>query len=379
MTWSCSPTDTPPETSRTSALERRGATRACGRARRRRVPRLHRRAPAPRTGRASDRAVGVVDLARVQRCPAATSSEPVTRIATRGRRWTSTSPTPAAAPRSARAASARAPAGTALARADVLAAAAHERPGGTAARSQHAVVGPSPSSRRRIASAPGGSGAPVEIAQRRAGLERRLARRRPPRPSPATGSSPGEVLRAHRPAVHRRAVEAGQVERARRRPARARGRRRRRARRARPAAAARRAATSAQASLDLEHRSAADLRTSCAPAGRSPGSLTRCLSSLRQTASRMISLEVVVGRARRAAAPRRSVSLRLNRQVRSLPVGGEADAVAVAAERLGDRVDEADPPVAVGEAVDARGGAAARAARARAGRRRRSPRGSPRR
>src|SRR5579875_1040697 len=38
-------------------------------------------------------------------------------------------------------------------------------------------------------------------------------------------------------------------------------------------------------------------------------------------------------------------------------IGGEPDAVAVGAERLGDRVDEADPAVGVGEAVDAGGGA----------------------
>ncbi len=38
-------------------------------------------------------------------------------------------------------------------------------------------------------------------------------------------------------------------------------------------------------------------------------------------------------------------------------VGGEPDPVAVAAERLRDRVDEADLPVAVGEPVDAGGGA----------------------
>src|SRR5919197_6501952 len=37
-------------------------------------------------------------------------------------------------------------------------------------------------------------------------------------------------------------------------------------------------------------------------------------------------------------------------------VGGQADPVAVAAERLRDRVDEADLAAAVGEAVDARGG-----------------------
>src|SRR5262245_18757081 len=38
-----------------------------------------------------------------------------------------------------------------------------------------------------------------------------------------------------------------------------------------------------------------------------------------------------------------------------LAVGGEPDAVAVAAERLGHRVDEADRAAAVGEAVDAGG------------------------
>ena len=38
-----------------------------------------------------------------------------------------------------------------------------------------------------------------------------------------------------------------------------------------------------------------------------------------------------------------------------LPVGGDTDAVAVAAEGLGHRIDQADAPAAVGKAVDARG------------------------
>src|SRR5262249_2872658 len=43
-------------------------------------------------------------------------------------------------------------------------------------------------------------------------------------------------------------------------------------------------------------------------------------------------------------------------QARAQPaVRGQADAVAVTAEWLGDRVDEADPALAIGEAVDARG------------------------
>ena len=112
-------------------------------------------------------------------------------------------------------------------------------------------------------------------------------------------------------------------------------------------------------------------RTSSARGWTKPGSLTRCLSSLRQTASRMTcssSSSLAPGAQRRA-----QVGLaELEQAGAQLAVGGQADAVAVAAERLGDRVDEADAARAVGEAEDARRGAAARAARARAGR----PRGS---
>ena len=49
-----------------------------------------------------------------------------------------------------------------------------------------------------------------------------------------------------------------------------------------------------------------------------PGSLTRCLSSLRQTASRMICSRSASEAPARSGA-RRSVSLSENRQVRSLP------------------------------------------------------------
>jgi hypothetical protein len=108
-----------------------------------------------------------------------------------------------------------------------------------------------------------------------------------------------------------------------------------------------------------------------------PGSLTRCLSSLRQTASRTIAR----ARRRRAVAQRRAqVGLVQREQAGAqAAVGGQADAVAVAAERLGDRVDEADRARAVGEAVDARGRVRlARLGLERAGRAR-SRRGSPRR
>src|ERR671933_972847 len=60
----------------------------------------------------------------------------------------------------------------------------------------------------------------------------------------------------------------------------------------------------------------------------------------------------------RAVAQRRAqVGLVEGEQARAqAPVRGQADAVAVAAERLADGVDEADPALAVGEAVHARGG-----------------------
>jgi hypothetical protein len=74
-----------------------------------------------------------------------------------------------------------------------------------------------------------------------------------------------------------------------------------------------------------------------------PGSLTRCLSSLRQTASRTIALELGVVGAR--AQRRAQVGLADAEQAGAqLAVGGQADAVAVAAERVGHRVDEADAP-----------------------------------
>src|SRR4051794_35298579 len=67
-------------------------------------------------------------------------------------------------------------------------------------------------------------------------------------------------------------------------------------------------------------------------------------------------LEVVVGGA--GAQRRAQVGLVQREQAGPQPpVGGQPDAVAVAAERLRDRVDEPDPPAAVGEPVDARGGA----------------------
>ena len=89
-------------------------------------------------------------------------------------------------------------------------------------------------------------------------------------------------------------------------------------------------------------------------------------------------LEVVVGRA--GAQRRAQVGLADAEQAGAqLAVGGQADAVAVAAERLGDRVDE--PDAARRRRRSGRRGRwrAARAARPRAGTRRRSPRGSPRR
>ena len=83
---------------------------------------------------------------------------------------------------------------------------------------------------------------------------------------------------------------------------------------------------------------------------RNPGSFTWCLSSLRQTASRMICRELrVVGAVAQRAA---QVGLVDAEQAGAqLALGGQADAVAVAAERLGDRVDEADLAGAVGEAA----------------------------
>src|SRR4051794_19514848 len=65
--------------------------------------------------------------------------------------------------------------------------------------------------------------------------------------------------------------------------------------------------------------------------------------------------DVVVARA--VAQRRAQVGLVDREQARAqAPVGGEADAVAVTAERVADRVDEADLALAVGEAVHARGG-----------------------
>ena len=94
-----------------------------------------------------------------------------------------------------------------------------------------------------------------------------------------------------------------------------------------------------------------------------PGSFTWCFSSLRQTASRMISLELCVGR---SLAHRVAEARLVHREEAGpqLAVGGQADAVAVGAERLGDGVDEADLPLAVGEA---RRRERSRAARARCG------------
>ena len=117
--------------------------------------------------------------------------------------------------------------------------------------------------------------------------------------------------------------------------------------------------------------------TSSAPAGRSPASPMWCLSSLRQTASRMIASSSASLAPARSGA-RRSVSLSENRQVRSIALGGQADAVAVAAERLGDGGDEADLALPVGEAPAPRGAVALAADRLERVHRRRSAAGSPR-
>ena len=88
---------------------------------------------------------------------------------------------------------------------------------------------------------------------------------------------------------------------------------------------------------------------------RKPGSPTWCFSSLRQTASRMSSLELGVG----GAGAQRLAQVGLVQREEAgaqLALGGQADPVAVGAERLGDRVDEADLALAVGEAEHARGG-----------------------
>ena len=79
-----------------------------------------------------------------------------------------------------------------------------------------------------------------------------------------------------------------------------------------------------------------------------PSSLTWCLSSFSHTAARMIALELVVGRpgAQRAA----QVGLGHREQAGAqLALGGHPDPVAVAAEGLADRRDEADRALAVGE------------------------------
>src|SRR3954454_2435344 len=65
-----------------------------------------------------------------------------------------------------------------------------------------------------------------------------------------------------------------------------------------------------------------------------------------------LELRVAGAGAKRAA----QIGLVEREQARAQPsVGREPDAVAVAAEGLGDRVDEADPALAVGEAVHAGG------------------------
>ena len=111
-------------------------------------------------------------------------------------------------------------------------------------------------------------------------------------------------------------------------------------------------------------------RSSCAAAGGSPGSPTWCFSSLRQTASRTVCSSSA------SEAPPRSTAAQVGLVDREeagaqLAVGGQADAVAVGAERLGHRVDEAELAAPVREAEHARGGVRPRAAPPRAG----APRG----
>ena len=109
-----------------------------------------------------------------------------------------------------------------------------------------------------------------------------------------------------------------------------------------------------------------------------PGSLTWCLSSLRHTASRMICSSSSSSAPARSG-PRRSVSLSENRHVRSRP--SAVRRMRLQSPQNGSETGLMKPmrAAAVGEAVDARGGVTARAARAPAATLRRSPRGSPRR
>ena len=72
-----------------------------------------------------------------------------------------------------------------------------------------------------------------------------------------------------------------------------------------------------------------------------PGSPTWCFSSLRQTASRTICLELVVGRSRAHRLAQVGLAHREEAGA-ELALGGQAHPVAVRAERLGHRVDEAD-------------------------------------
>ena len=96
-------------------------------------------------------------------------------------------------------------------------------------------------------------------------------------------------------------------------------------------------------------------RSSCAAAGGSParrrGASAPCARRRRGSIRSSSSSD-----APPRSGSRRSVSWIEKRQVRSLPSAVRRIAVAVGAERLGHRVDEADLALAVGEAEHARGG-----------------------
>ena len=199
---------------------------------------------------------------------------------------------------------------------------------------------------------------------------RRRAPRRPPRRRRAAAAHRRGVGRAHRVAVHRRAVERRQVDGAGARSAATRpaGVGERHALRPSGASPSR---TSSSASSIRDHPPIRDIvRAGCT----NPGSLTWCLSSLRQTASRMICLELRVGR----AGAQRAAQVGLGHREQAgaqLALGGQADAVAVAAERLGDGGDEAHLAAAVGERGS---GARCRGARGRPPRADTRRRSSPR-
>ena len=228
MTWSCSPTETPPEMSSTSAAE---AARDGGDGLRALVgarPRAIDLGAGALGEQAQHDAVGLVDPARAER--RARLEQLVARGEDRDARAAAGPRRRRRPPRRARRARAtptacRRRASTSPA-ADVLAAEAHvaARGGRRRRRIDAAVVARSRPRSCRTASAPGGIAAPVVIPIAVPGPTA-LAATSPAATAPTRRSAAGRgVGGAHRVAVHRRAVEAaaGRPRRGRRRRARGR-------------------------------------------------------------------------------------------------------------------------------------------------------------